>query len=215
MFYILDTETTGLVKPTPCEIAFVEIDEELNILSEVSTLVNPLKEIDAGATGIHGITNNMVIGKPTMEEVKSLLPSDFKIIGHNIGFDLRAIKPHIKPSMALCTLSLARQYVKNTSNHKLETLQRELNLPIRKSHSALGDCLTVLDLLKYITNFSGVNLNTMFLRAQEPRMISVMPYGKHKGKRLLDVPRGYRSWLLNQADVGKDLKFSLERLDSI
>ena len=215
MFYIIDTETTGLVKPTPCEIAYVEIDEELNILSEVSTLVNPLKEIDAGATAIHDITDNMVIGKPTMEEVKSLFPPDFKAIGHNIGFHVRAIKPHINPSMTLCSLSLARQYIKNTSNHKLETLQRELNLPTRKSHSALGDCLTVLDLLKHITNFSGVNLNTMFLRAQEPRMVSVMPYGKHKGKKLLDVPLDYRSWLLKQSDLSKDLKFSLERLDSI
>lgn len=215
MFYILDTETTGLVKPSPCELAFVEIDEDLNILSEVCTLVNPLKPIDKGASAIHGITDDMVVGKPTMEEVKSLLPSPFNIIGHNIGFDIRAIKPHVSPSMSLCTLSLARQYIKNTSNHKLETLQRELNLPIRKSHSALGDCLTVLDLLKYITNFSGVNLNTMFLRAQEPRMISVMPYGKYKGKQLLNVPPDYRSWLLRQADLGKDLKFSLERLDTI
>ena len=37
-----------------------------------------------------------------------------------------------------------------------------------------------------------------------------MPFGKHKGKRLYDVPRRYLRWLLREADLQSDLRRAIE-----
>ena len=47
-------------------------------------------------------------------------------------------------------------------------------------------------------------------QASEGRRIPMrMPYGKHKGAAIRDIPTGYRSWLLNQADVDPYLAIAL------
>jgi exodeoxyribonuclease X len=37
-----------------------------------------------------------------------------------------------------------------------------------------------------------------------------MPFGKHKGLLLADVPGDYRDWLLNQEDIDPYLRKALE-----
>jgi hypothetical protein len=39
----------------------------------------------------------------------------------------------------------------------------------------------------------------------------VMPFGKHQGKRLSEIPRGYLQWLANVATVDSDLKAAAQR----
>jgi len=41
-----------------------------------------------------------------------------------------------------------------------------------------------------------------------------MPFGKWKGTPMLDVPADYRKWLASQ-DIERDLKYTLEKLDSL
>jgi len=36
-----------------------------------------------------------------------------------------------------------------------------------------------------------------------------MPFGKHKGTPMADVPRDYKAWLLNQPDVDPYLRKAL------
>lgn len=132
----------------------------------------------------------------------------------NCSFDARIISPHISVGRSLCTLALSRTHIKGTSNHKLPTLRTELNLPEQKDHSALGDVYTTLALLKHIVNLTGISVETHFQRFNKPRMLSEMPFGKFKGVAMLDVPADYRKWLAAQ-DIDRDLKYTLERLDSL
>lgn len=210
--YILDTETTGLHNAGVVELAYLIVDENLNVLSEFCSLVNPERPIEEGAFAIHGISDADVAGKPTMQELSLSIEN---LIGHNCAFDLRMVKPHITAARSLCTLALARTYIKGTTNHKLETLQAELGLPSQKSHSALGDVHTTRDLLAHILSLTDLSLETLFQRADLPKIVQKMPFGKHKGKPMLQVPRPYREWLLTEGSPDKDLKHTLETLRNI
>lgn len=127
----------------------------------------------------------------------------------NCSFDARMVKPHIIPETTLCTLSLSRQYIKGTTNHKLPTLKQELKLPEQRSHSALGDVYTVLDLLRFLMPLTGRTLEQMFHAGNTPRVMLYMPFGVHKGKPILEVPKGYRDWLRGQPDLPAELAYTL------
>ena len=122
------------------------------------------------------------------------------------------LKGHINPSHSLCTLALARQYIKGTTNHKLETLKKELGFPDQKSHSALGDVYTTLDLLRHVQDLAGVDLPTLFERASAPKIVHRITFGKHKGKLVTSLPVDYRNWLLAQEGLESNLRYTLERL---
>lgn len=210
-FYILDTETASLTGGV-AEIAWLKVDENLEIQEEFCTLVDPERPIDPGAQAVHGISDADVAGKPTLKDIAvTWFPEPINIIGHNCKFDVRMTKEYIKYADSLCTLALARTYIKGTTNHKLETLQRELALPEQKSHSALGDVHTCRDLILYMVDKFEMNLLEELAKAKIPKLVHRMPFGKHKGKGLMQLPQDYREWLLQQ-ELDNDLRFSLERI---
>lgn len=208
-FYILDTETASL-QGGVCEIAWLVVNDRLDIESEFSTLVNPERPISEGAAAIHGITDEQVADKPTMAQIATLIDGPIHMIAHNSAFDVRMTKPHIVAKTQLCTLRLARQFIKGTTNHKLEVLQRELKLPEQRSHSALGDVQTVRDLLLHILNLTGEPLETYWKRAQMPKVLHKMPFGRHKGLPFNLVPKSHINWLLEQGDLDVDLEYTLK-----
>lgn len=215
MIHIFDTETTGLKAPGVVEIAWIEVDKDLNILDEFRSLVDPEKPIEAGAQAVHGITEEMVKGMPTMDMIAARLGGSIqKAVIHNAPFDKRVVKPWLQVERSLCTLSLARKLISGTTNHKLETLQKELGLPKRDSHTALGDVLTVRDLLLFMCDKFSLDLELEFTRAAKPAVIHKMPFGKHKGKNLVTLPPDYRTWLLAQ-EIDDNLRFSLDQLKGI
>lgn len=212
MIHIFDTETTGLKAPGVVEIAWLEVDYDLNILGEFRSLVNPEKLIEPGAQAVHGITQEMVEFSPTMDEISAKLCKKIAVgVAHNLQFDKRVVKPWVTVEQGLCTLALARKFITTTTNHKLETLQSELGLPNRDSHTALGDVYTVRDLLVYMQQNFGLDLKLELARASSPKVIHKMPFGKHKGKSLMSLPKDYRAWLLGQ-EIDDNLRFSLNQL---
>ena len=212
--YIKDSETAGLSGGV-CELAWLKIDmSTLSIMERHCYRTNPERPIDPGATAIHGITDDMVADCPTVLEVVSefdFLTRGVNFIAHNAAFDKRMLAGHVTAHSTLCTLDLSRQYIKGTSKHKLEVLQKELKLPVRQSHSALGDVLTVHDLLKVIMPLTGVDLQTLFHRASLPQMLRTMPFGMHRGKPFTKVPKSYRSWMREQEGLPKDLSYTLDK----
>lgn len=212
MYRILDTETASLSGGV-VEIAWIDIDEDLNVVSRFRSFVNPEKPIEAGASAIHGILDKDVAQSPKLRDLTTYWGFEPpRLIGHNAPFDIRMVKKDLSISEHLCTLALSRIYVKGVDNHKLQTLRQHFGLPENAAHSALGDVETTLGLLKHLVQLSGVSLQTLWDRGQEPKMLAKMPFGLHKGKVFSKVPKDYRDWLLQQDDLPKDLKFTLEKL---
>ncbi len=72
----LDTETTGLSPDRGDRVVDIAIIDDMG-RTLVDTLVDPERAIPAEASGIHGITDAMVAGMPTLE---SLLPETADLI---------------------------------------------------------------------------------------------------------------------------------------
>ena len=213
IYHILDTETASL-QGGVCEIAWLKVDKDLNVLEEFVSLVNPECEIEQGAMHIHGITQEDVYGKPTLSEIAKSLPESINLIGHNSQFDKRMIKSAIKVDTEICTLKLARNFLKTVTNHKLETLQKELSLSVQDSHSALGDVRTCRELLLHLMQNFDITLDNLLARQGIPTMLHTMPFGKHKGRVIANIAPDYRAWLLNQ-EIDADLRYTLEKLKGI
>lgn len=215
---VADTETTGAeAHDRIVEVAWFEIDENLTIIDQRHSLIDPCMPISATASGIHGITDEDVADSPTMDEFMAeiLGPNHFApddevlLIAHNAEFDKRHLKPYLPIADILCTLRLARRVWPTAENHKLATLMYLLKLERGISHRADGDVSTCLDLLRRIVRVTGKSLQQLYDEAQAPVWVEKVPFGKHRGSKLRDLPSSYIEWMLGRDNLDKDLRWSL------
>jgi DNA polymerase III epsilon subunit-like protein len=108
---VLDTETSGLgPKDGPCEIAMLVVDDNLNVIKEYVSLIDPEVPITVGAYNIHGINDRMVYDAPTLPEYFRVVLSNvfdaepIRLIAHNAPFDLKFVKPYLKVVEVVNTL---------------------------------------------------------------------------------------------------------------
>jgi DNA polymerase III epsilon subunit-like protein len=216
-YFVGDTETTGLRGARACDIALIEIDPvTLEVIDTFSSLIDPETPIPPGASAIHGIFDADVYHAPTMEEfVTQVLPGGridepCVLVGHNVKFDKPFFEPVMNVQKTMCTLMMARQaYPTGPINHKLASVAKFLGIEQGEAHRALGDCLTVLGILRKVLPEIG---KTVVDYVDVPRrLVHVMPFGEHTGKMLMDVPQQYRTWLLTR-DIDEDLRYSLMQL---
>lgn len=160
-YLILDTETTGLDdKARIVQVAMIDMDGS----TVIDELVNPKRPIPPEATLIHGITDDMVSDKREFWQIERTmlrLARNKHIIIYNKDFDLRMIK---QSGLLIC-------YLNNPAYYDCAMLQyaafvgewndyhgnyRWQRLP-SGDHSARGDCLATLDLLR---KMAATNLST-------------------------------------------------------
>jgi len=97
MLLFLDTETTGLSAAAGDRIVEVAIIDESG-RALIDTLVNPGRSIPVSATRIHGITDRMVCGAPTLDQ---LMPEIRRIVGgshvviYNATYDAPFFPEHL------------------------------------------------------------------------------------------------------------------------
>jgi DNA polymerase III epsilon subunit-like protein len=140
---------------------------------------------------------------------------DVVLIAHNLPFDYKIASPYVTVVGEVCTLALARQYIRGSANHKLGTLREFFALPDLGAHRALGDVHTCLNVLRRILHDHGLTLDQVIKRQSKPRMLLTMPFGKFKDKPVADIPMDYRRWLLSAGNLDKDLRYTLEQLERI
>lgn len=213
-YQIVDTETVGLKKPPSASgvvsVAYIKVNPEtLEVIDEFYSLVNPGCPIEPGAEATHGISNEAVADKPYLNELFKI-EAPTVAIGHNHPFDAKFLDEHYENKVgAYCTLAGARAQYRNAPNHKLQTLADHLGLQRGEAHNALGDCHTTLHLLRRIVQDSGRSLEQLVKAAVKPKIIHVMPFGAHKGRKLSELPVQYIRWF-DDREVDPDLRYSFD-----
>ena len=156
-FIAVDVETTGLSTSRGdriIEIGAVVLEGD-RIGEEFHSLICVNKRIHWAAQQVHGITEEMLVGKPTADEVmpefrKFIL--ECTLVAHNARFDMGFISHEfLRLGMGLtnpyhCTLELSRSLYPKLCNHRLETVYRHLfgRIPGEaKRHRALDDAKLV------------------------------------------------------------------------
>jgi DNA polymerase III epsilon subunit family exonuclease len=155
-FVAFDLETTGLMAGS-CrivEVGAVRFRGDGTELGRLERLINPQCAIPWRATQVHGITDRMVRGQPTIEQVlpeflEFLGADDTVLLAHNAGFDLGFLNADLArlelmpPAHGILdTLTAARRRLQGLRNHRLETVANYLGVP-GGQHRALADSLTV------------------------------------------------------------------------
>jgi exodeoxyribonuclease X len=78
---------------------------------------------------------------------------------------------------------------------------------LRNAHSADADvqiCATILQHLCRVLNIT--NIEALWTASESARLPSHMPFGKHKGLALTEIPGDYVRWLLDQQNIDPYLR---------
>lgn len=230
---LVDTETTGIsVKDEVIEFAYISLPE-LSKLKEISPIYGkeyynvtarykPSVDIHPAAEKIHGISKAVLKDCPPSASIQ--VPAMKYMLGHNVSFDHKMLKTPFCET--ICTLELARKLWKKeeVGNHKLTNLI-EILIPngkaiVKEAHGALADCyLTlilfdeILKLMPLVTEWEDLTKTESVSSpkaSNTSKPISVMPFGKHKGELLCNIPRDYLQWLVKQ-ELQKPLKEAIEQ----
>lgn len=149
-FIAFDLETTGTVPGVDqiVEIGAVRfIDGQPEAI--FATLIDPRRPIPPGASAVNGITDDMVRGKPLIEDILPSLAEfcgEEAMVAHNAPFDSQFLIADIKKfevpapkGVILDTLPIARKVFPGLPNYKLGTLVQHLKIPTTDFHRAEED----------------------------------------------------------------------------
>ncbi len=159
-YVCLDLETTGLSKDRDriIEIAIVVVKDNL-IVEKFTTLINPGFKISRKITEITGITNEMLIDAPILdncikEKVISLI-GDQVIMGHNVTFDLNFLKAQIHDfrNDHVDTLAISRICLPHLGHHRLCDLSDFFNIET-EFHRALNDVMATISVFNNLANYA-------------------------------------------------------------
>lgn len=149
-FIAFDVETTGTLAGID---KIVEIGAVRFVNGEpddiYSTLIDPLMPIPEGASRVNGISDDMVQGKPKIEECLESFTQfcgQDPLIAHNASFDFQFFLNEYRKFEELApagyiadTLSLAKRIVPGLNNYRLATVAKHLKIKFGVLHRAHED----------------------------------------------------------------------------
>jgi DNA polymerase III subunit epsilon len=153
-FTVFDTETTGLEPSAGDEIIQIGATRIVNgrlLRSEIfEQLVDPRRALVRESVRIHGITEDILRGQPTIDKVLPLFHGfceETVLVGHNVAFDMRFLQMKEEATgvqfrqPVLDTLLLSAVIHPNQESHQLEAIAERLGVHVIGRHTALGDAI--------------------------------------------------------------------------
>jgi|SRR6056297_1643507 len=166
-YVVLDTETTGLTDGEICQIAIADANETVLL----DTLIKTTQPIPAGATDIHGITDNDVANSPTWAEVQPVVRDILNgrnVIIYNATYDRKMMHKSDERSGLERTdykaeatywdgMAHYAEYFGEWNNYhgnyrwqKLTNAARQCGIATDNAHSALGDVLMTIGVIRHM-----------------------------------------------------------------
>ena len=160
IFSVIDVETTGLSSrggDRIVEIGVARLTGDGEVIDAFDTLVNPGGPVRA--THVHGITDAMVADAPRFPDIAERLCAVLDgtvLAAHNAGFDMGFLKEEFRrtgsafpSSGSVCTLILARRYLKELPSKSLESCRKYLGIDGTGAHNALADARAAAVVLRH------------------------------------------------------------------
>jgi len=237
-YIILDTETTGTGdNDRVIQLGYIVLGTNpVEVHNEFNSSDVP---ISFGAMEVHGITPDLLEGKPVCTEttaykrLEELNSNENYLIIHNAPFDIKMLeKEGFTPQMKVIdTLRVAKHILPDEDAHRLQYFRYKMELykeeekeaaalgVVVKAHDAIGDVLVLKLLLSKLRiavqeAYPSENpVEKMVDLTNTPILVKTFRFGKHKGKELVEVARedaGYLRWMLNSMDnLDDDMRYSI------
>lgn len=158
-YTVFDTETTGLNPAGGDEIIQIGaariVNGKLLRQEHYDQLVDPQFMIPEAGIPIHGITQDMVQGQPTIDRVLPVFHAfarDTVLVGHNAAFDMRFLQLKeadtgiVFDQPVLDTLLLSAVVHPSQESHRLEAIAQRFNITVKGRHNALGDAIVTAEI---------------------------------------------------------------------
>jgi DNA polymerase-3 subunit epsilon len=174
-YTVFDTETTGLNPSQGDEILQIGaariVNSKLLRHESFEQLVDPGRDIPPAGIPIHGITPEMVAGKPPITQVLPAFhrfASDTVLVAHNAAFDMRFLQ--LKEAATdlhfdhpvLDTLLLSAVVHPQQESHQLEDIAERFGVTVVGRHTALGDAMVTAEVfLKLIPLLAEKGIHTL------------------------------------------------------
>ncbi len=191
-YSVFDTETTGLEPSAGDEIIQIGAVRAINgrlLRQEIfDQLIDPRIPLKPEGIPIHGITEDMVRGQPTIDAVLPAFHefcSDTVLVAHNAAFDMRFLQ--LKEDSTgirftqpvLDTLLLSAVIHPNQESHRLESIAERLGINVIGRHTALGDAFVTGEVfLKMVPLLADMGIVTLrqALEAAEKTYLARVKY---------------------------------------
>lgn len=157
-YTVFDTETTGLNPSQGDEIIQIGatriVNGKLLRNDAFEQLIDPGRHIPESTIPIHGITPEMVRGKPKIAQVLPAFhayASETVLVAHNAAFDMKFLQLQEQATglrfeqPVLDTLMLSAVIHPHQESHRLEAIADRMNITILGRHTALGDALVTAE----------------------------------------------------------------------
>ncbi|UCN01536.1 3'-5' exonuclease [Sulfurimonas sp. SWIR-19] len=237
-YVILDTETTGTNEEDRIiQLGYMVLGtKKIEVHNEFCSADVAIKY---GAMEVHGITPDLIEGKPPCVETQAykrlleLNTAKNYLIIHNAPFDITMLEKEgfTTQMQVIDTLRVAKHVMPDEEAHRLQYFRYKMALYkdeakeaealgiVVKAHDAIGDVLVLklfLSKLKDIVQEQFPNENPvekMVDLTNTPILVQTFRFGKHKGKTLEEVATedaGYLRWMLkNMENIDEDLRYSI------
>lgn len=192
-----------------------------------STLYDCSVEIPPEASAVSNITSEMVAGLPYFTYDAFAMgvvdPDNSILVSHNSAYDSGVFEKYVTSASTydalsenwLCTLRMIRKLHANDADFtgfNLSYLRYKLKLNVEcetDAHRAGYDSYVTGLVLNYILDELEsrelIDVNEPYLDqikewTLQPILIELMPFGKHQGEKIGDVPSSYLEWGLDKMD---------------
>jgi DNA polymerase-3 subunit epsilon len=219
-----DTETTGIRNDKDRIIELAAFDPVEN--RTFCKLINPGCPIPKEATAVHHITDEMVLDAPTFkiiaEEFIAFCPEETVLIAHNNdAFDKLFMEQEFKRAGVempnyryIDSLKWSRKYRSDLPRHTLQNLREVYGFASNQAHRALDDVIILHQVFSAMID--DLTMEQVIQLLSKPQILTKMPFGKHQGKMLSDIPKDYVAWLASSGAFDKtenqELKENFEKL---
>lgn len=114
----------------------------------------------------------------------------------------------------LDSLKWARRYRPDLPRHTLQFLREIYGIAANNAHRALDDVIVLYQVFQSLID--DLPIEEVYSLLNRPKLMQKMPFGKHQGQPLSNVPRSYIQWLASNGALDKpenqELKQSLHTL---
>ncbi|MBD8044320.1 exonuclease [Arthrobacter sp. Sa2BUA2] len=177
-FTSIDFETANGFRGSPCSVGLSKVRGG-RIVEEASWLMRPPEGhdfFDRRNTGIHGIEDWMVAGKPRFgdlfPEIGAFIGQDL-LVAHNAAFDLGVIRSALEvsdlPGPAYdyaCTVMLSRRTY-SLPSHSLPFVAEAAGVPLENHHDATADARACAGIMIDVVRRSGATELAEFFHLQK------------------------------------------------
>lgn len=222
---IIDTETTGIAAPIyTLEIAAQRMRGLVPVGKPFQVFLNHEVDVPREAQAVHGYSRKFLqqngISPRQAHHSFAEYVAGTPLAAYNLPYDYdKVLVPEwsrlgLRTSIprGFCVMRLTQKLFSPSpaGNYKLQSLRAHFRLPEREAHSALGDVLTVVDLigsalLPHLQRLGLGDASAISRYLDGAGYPDHLPFGKHKGRHWKEAVSdrdmlGWLQWLARQDD---------------